>query len=86
MKTSKDERLGWLRGDTQVDYAPDMVRLMIDIEEAVALLRGYEQWEADLVLTNEAWGSDLPRLTESLYDSFMELQAKRNAFLKEPDA
>lgn len=51
--------------------------------QALAVLKGYEQWEADLVLCSEAWNTanGLPQLTQALYDRLMELQAQRNRAL-----
>ena len=42
-----------------------------------------EQWEADLLATDDAWrGNDgLPRFTQGLYDRWLELQAERNRLL-----
>ena len=52
----------------------------------IDVLRAYEAWEADLLLSAEAWGGgfpggmrDLPTFTEPLWDRFMEIQAMRNA-------
>ncbi len=52
---------------------------------AEAVLLGYEQWEADLLLDSNAWrGIDgLPHITQSLWDRLLELQALRNAALKD---
>lgn len=54
-----------------------------DVGELVAVLRGYEAWEADLIANGrwEATGDGLPTLTDELYDSLMELQAHRNEAL-----
>lgn len=46
-----------------------------------AVLKFYEQWEADLILCSEAWANGLPRMTQELYDRWMEIQTKRNAAL-----
>ncbi len=45
-----------------------------------AVLEAYEQWEADLLMCGEAWStpSGLPRMTQALYDRWMEIQAMRN--------
>lgn len=49
----------------------------------LAVAKGYEKWEADLILCDEAWGPNscrqFPQLTAALYDRLMELQAMRNA-------
>ncbi len=50
------------------------------------VLKGYEQWEANLLMCGESWGPNgmapLPRLTYPLWDELMELQSKRNEVLK----
>ncbi len=45
--------------------------------------KGYEQWEADMVLDSGAWRGDdgLPHLTQHLQDKLTVLQEKRNAAL-----
>lgn len=45
----------------------------------------YEQWEADLILSAEAWEpngqADTPRIPQVLWDRLIEIQAMRNAAL-----
>lgn len=52
-------------------------------EKAEKVLRGYEQWEANLLLTNEAWRENkaYPQLTAELFDELLELQKQRNEIL-----
>jgi len=53
--------------------------------DMVKLLKAYEQWEADLIMSDEAWDNGraaLPTLTYPLYDKLLELQAERNRLLK----
>lgn len=50
-------------------------------DEAIAALRAYERWEADLIMEDNSWVGGLPRLTQNLYDRMIELQAMRNAVL-----
>lgn len=49
-----------------------------------AVLRAYEQWEADLIVDDRAWtvetGAFIP---QDMYDRFIEIQGQRNAALKE---
>ena len=94
MRTTKDEREKWLpeltlkAADMEEAEFNDIIefarRLIADVDEARELLREYEQWEADLILDSGAWRTDPPVLTEALQDSFIALQTKRNALLKEP--
>lgn len=61
---------------------------MIDPSIAVdllAVLKAYETWEAQL-LNADVWQDSLPRFNQELYDSWMELQAKRNAVLEQVGA
>jgi hypothetical protein len=51
--------------------------------------RAYNRWEADLILSDEAWRggmAELPTLTYPLYDRMMEIQAMRNEALSDLDA
>jgi hypothetical protein len=50
-------------------------------KELVEALRGYEAWEADLILTGD-WKSEFPRMTAAQYDKMIELQTKRNEALR----
>jgi len=56
-----------------------------DRDEMIAVLRAYEQWEADLILSGD-WRDAMPRLTQPLYDRMLEIQAKRNAILAKAGA
>jgi hypothetical protein len=52
--------------------------------ELLDLAIGYQQWEADLILSDQAWGGGmepLPTLTQELYDGLMDLQRRRNAII-----
>jgi hypothetical protein len=54
-------------------------------EQMAAVLKAYERWEADLILSDEAWdggAADLPTLTWALWDRLLEIQAMRNDALK----
>lgn len=54
------------------------------VAELEAVLRGYEKWEGDLVLSQEAWRGGmaaLPTLTQPLFDALIELQTQRNKVL-----
>lgn len=54
------------------------------IADAVEVLKGYEQWEADILSEDKLWwpyrADDVFR--GKLYDTMLELQAKRNEVLK----
>jgi hypothetical protein len=53
--------------------------------QARDVLKAYELWEANLVLSEEAWKggiADFPTLTESLYDELLECQRLRNHALE----
>lgn len=55
----------------------------IKLDAALAVLRGYEAWEAKLVLDNDWSGANgMPVLTQADYDGLIELQTQRNAVLK----
>jgi len=50
------------------------------------VLEMYERWEADLILSEEAWAGGLaayPTLTLELYDKLLECQQARNEVLKQ---
>jgi len=51
------------------------------LEKLERVLKGYEQWEAALIMDNQAWNNELPCFTQELYDKWMELQRQRNAAL-----
>lgn len=47
------------------------------------VLEAYEQWEADLIMCDEAWQErSLPCFTQKLWDRFLEIQHMRNRALK----
>ena len=55
--------------------------------DLAAVLREYEQWEADLIMDSEAWRHadgeprDLPWIPQHLWDRLIEIQERRNAAL-----
>ena len=60
--------------------------LAVRVAQLEAVLRGYEKWEGELVLSQEAWRggmASLPTLTQSLFDRLIELQTQRNKALGE---
>lgn len=62
-------------------WTDDAERCMrVQLDKMRAALKGYEQWEADLIFDHGAWrGIDgLPHITQSLWDRLLELQAMRN--------
>jgi hypothetical protein len=42
-------------------------------------------WEEELLNTREAWEDGLPKMTQELYDKYIELQSIRNKALKESE-
>ena len=54
-------------------------------QELEKVLCRYEQWEADLLMDDQAWGSGLPCFTQGLYDKWMELQEQRNKVLRKSE-
>jgi hypothetical protein len=62
-----------------------IVRATNNHEELVAVLREYEQWEANLIMDNGAWemgqhmGHCLPLIPQHLWDRLVEIQGMRNA-------
>lgn len=70
----------------------DKIRIIINNKQkniltALEVLKEYEKWEAELLLSNEAWDGGferpLPRLTEELFDGLLEIQILRNKVLYE---
>ncbi len=54
------------------------------LTKAIALLKEYEQWEADLIADNKMWWPyvDKDAISGRTYEKMIELQAKRNELLK----
>ncbi len=52
-----------------------------DVKRLREVAEGYERWEATLIETDAAWRDGLPRLTQELWDAWIELQSKRNTAL-----
>lgn len=56
----------------------------------VEVLEAYKQWEADVILNEDAWGlagmAERPILTQALWDRLIEIQAMRNAALTAANA
>lgn len=67
--------------ETTAEYA----RLFAAAPDLLAVAQAYEQWEADLALSQEAWSgglAPLPTLTQALFDRLLEIQAMRKAAIK----
>jgi len=65
------------------DPPPNDKKLISDL---LAVVQAYEQWEADLILDQEAWRggeAELPTLTEPLWDRLLEIQQQRNAVIRQ---
>lgn len=60
-------------------------RLIAAAPELYEVSKAYEQWEADLILSNDAWAPDgeavTPRITPELWERLLEIQKMRNAVL-----
>lgn len=60
-------------------------RLFAAAPDLFALAKAYERWEADVLLSEEAWQGNtapLPTLTQPLWDRLIELQTMRNAAVR----
>lgn len=71
----KESGWWWMCADCLVAMLSDR------IEAARQVLQEYEQWEADLILDDEAWGDGmrpLPVLTQALLDRLIALQPHRD--------
>lgn len=77
--------------DKDVKNDIDKIEIIIDNKQkniltAIEVLKGYEKWEAKLLLSNKAWDGGferpLPRLTQELFDELLELQTLRNEVLE----
>jgi hypothetical protein len=53
------------------------------VEELEAVLKGYEQWEADILSEDKLWWPNRAKdvLRGKIYNTMLELQEKRNAAL-----
>lgn len=47
-------------------------------EKMKTVLLAYEQWEADLLMCDDAWQGSLPTHTQEIHDKMIELQEMRN--------
>lgn len=58
---------------------------MKQYEAAIALLKRYEQWEADIISANGLWWPQSAKdaFSGKMYDDMLELQAERNRVLME---
>lgn len=68
-----------------LDSAADTNRVLAKrLADAVAVLKGYETWEAALINCDAAWATRTgqPFPTEELYDGMMDLQHERNKVLE----
>ena len=65
----------------------EIERLRAEVRRLREALKSYEQWEADLIMCNEAWRDrTLPRIPQDLWDRLLEIQAMRNRALENDDA
>lgn len=65
--------------------AREIARALNTHARLVELARAYEKWEADLIMSNEAWQTigGLPKLTPPLWSRLLEIQTMRNSTLAE---
>lgn len=53
--------------------------------DALDVLRAYETWEGELILSDKAWAPNgmatLPRIPQALWDRLIEIQGMRNKIL-----
>ena len=66
------------------DYsrAEKHARLIAAAPDLLAVLYRYEQWEANLTMSQDAWQGGmaaLPTITRTLWDQLLEIQRERNA-------
>jgi hypothetical protein len=71
--------IGTVRGPQCIDAYQANARLIAAAPDLLAVVKGYEAWEAKLVLENKWEGpGGFPSLTEFDYDELMRLQQLRN--------
>jgi hypothetical protein len=70
--------------DFRVKSKAEASALMTAVLEARAVLAAYEQWEADLIMSSEAWEgfAALPTIPQDLWDRLIEIQGMRNKVLR----
>ena len=71
---------GW---QSECDVREANARLIAAAPDLLDLAKAYEKWEADVILSNDAWEpngtAEFPRLTGDLWYRLVEIQALRNA-------
>jgi len=75
--------------ETPHHNAAEYARKFAAVDDLLAFAKAHEQWEANLILSDKAWDggmAEFPRLTQELYDEFMEVQALRNAAIAKATA
>lgn len=75
-----DEKCNPETREEVMHYYDAIARQIAAALDLLAVARGYEKWEADMILDQEAWRGDaeLPTLTWPLWDRLTELQKLRN--------
>ena len=51
------------------------------MDEAIKLLKDYEDWEAQLILDGDCWDGEFPVIKNEHFDKLLELQTRRNKIL-----
>lgn len=77
------ERIGYGKIDQETARANArfILKAVNNHEPMLALLKAYEQWEADIIMENKCWTGQNIRLTDQPYDRMIELQTERNRVL-----
>lgn len=66
---------------TDIESAAVCEGAAVEIEKLRAVLKGYEQWEADVIMDDNCWRDSPMVLSEKQYNRLIELQQLRNAAL-----
>lgn len=69
--------------------AADTLEMIAEIRRLRDYAQQVAEWEAELILSQEAWGGgtrEFPQFTAAIFDRWLELQAQRNAALQKGGA
>lgn len=72
------QMLHWGSGERTELQVEMLANKIAAAPELLAVAKAYERWEADLILCDVAWVGSTPRITQQLWDRFLEIQAMRN--------
>ena len=62
--------------------AKENIKLEQQRDELLQYLELIEAWEADLITCDKCWENGLPQLNRQLYDSWIDLQSRRNSLIE----